>query len=154
MKSNSLSDVEQNLSQTREKISKKSNNLDFSKNLSNSNLSNDSQKDISKISLNMSLEPMNLSSGTNQTVFGQNNINTNQNKEEEGVFSRIFNYIRNAWTIEEEEFIDAYGFKAKRPKKKISLRKKEDKYNSDIQKVGGQSMLYATQNSGFGNLFL
>ena len=128
---------------------KKSNSI----NLSDSNLSYDFKKEISNSNLNSSSVPMNLSS-KNQTVYNQNNINTNQPQEEEGIFSRLFNYIKNAWTIEEEEYIDAHGFKAKRPKQKIPLRKKDDNINSDVQMAGGQSMTYATQHSGFGNLFL
>ena len=115
------------------------------------------KKNISNNNLNSSALPMNLSEGTNQSVFNQNNINANQTQKEEGVFSRMFNYIKNNWNpwkIEEEEYIDAHGFKAKRPKTKIPLRKKGDDYNSDIQKAGGVSMAYATQHTGFGNLFL
>ena len=135
--------------------SKSSGDIDFPKNLSNSNLSNNFNKNsVYNGNLNVSTVPMNLSNGTNQTVFGGNNIYTNQPKEEEGVFSRFFNYIKSSWSIEEEEFIDAHGFKAKKPKKKLPLRKKEDKYNSAMQMVGGQSITYATQHSGFGNLFL
>ena len=118
----------------------------------------ESSKNISNTNLNASTMPMNSSIETNNTAFSQNSITTNQaQKEEEGVFSRMFNYIKNNWNpwkIEEEEYIDAHGFKAKRPKTKIPLRKKGDDYNSDIQKAGGQSMAYATQHTGFGNLFL
>ena len=118
----------------------------------------ESSKNISNTNLNASTVPMNSSIETNNTAFSQNSLTTNQaQKEEEGVFSRMFNYIKNNWNpwkIEEEEYIDAHGFKAKRPKTKIPLRKKGDDYNSDIQKAGGQSMTYATQHTGFGNLFL
>ena len=118
----------------------------------------ESSKNISNTNLNASTVPMNSSIETNNTAFSQNSLTTNQaQKEEEGVFSRMFNYIKNNWNpwkIEEEEYIDAHGFKAKRPKTKIPLRKKGDDYNSDIQKAGGQSMAYATQHTGFGNLFL
>ena len=118
----------------------------------------ESSKNISNTNLNASTVPMNSSIETNNTAFSQNSITTNQaQKEEEGVFSRMFNYIKNNWNpwkIEEEEYIDAHGFKAKRPKTKIPLRKKGDDYNSDIQKAGGVSMAYATQHTGFGNLFL
>ena len=69
----------------------------------------------------------------------------------------MFNYIKNnlnPWKIEEEEVIDAHGFKCKRPKTKIPLRKKQDSYEDEVRKVGGNSLSYATKNSGFGNLFL
>ena len=95
----------------------------------------ESSKNISNTNLNASTVPMNSSIETNNTAFSQNSITTNQAQKE-------------------EEYIDAHGFKAKRPKTKIPLRKKGDDYNSDIQKAGGQSMAYATQHTGFGNLFL
>ena len=147
MRNNTLSEVEQSLAKNTEKDSN-------SPNFSNSNLSNDFDKNTTNQSLNSSQGTMNLSSGINQTGNDQNNINTNQKQKEPGVFSRFFNYIKSYWTIEEEEYIDAHGFKAKRPKQKIPLRKTDDNYNSDIQKAGGESMAYATQHSGFGNLFL
>ena len=89
-----------------------------------------------------------------------NSVNTNISSEEpkeEGVFTRMFNYIKNnlnPWKIEEEEVIDAHGFKCKRPKHKIPLRKKQDSYEDEIRKAGGNSLSYATQNTGFGKLFL
>ena len=143
------SELEQNLPQNT--------NSDLSKSISDSDFSNSMKKNISNNNLNSSALPMNLSEGTNQSVFNQNNINANQTQKEEGVFSRMFNYIKNNWNpwkIEEEEYIDAHGFKAKRPKTKIPLRKKDENYNNDIQKAGGESMIYATQHSGFGNIFL
>ena len=78
-------------------------------------------------------------------------------EQKQNFFFRMFNYMKNNWNpwkIEEEEFIDAHGFKCKRPKQKIPLRKKQKSYEDDIQKVGGESMTYASKNSGFGNLFL
>ena len=84
------------------------------------------------------------------------NISAEEPKEE-GVFSLIFNYIKNnlnPWKIEEEEVFDAHGFKYKRPKTKIPLRKKRDSYEDEVRKVGGNSLSYATKNTGFGNLFL
>ena len=136
------------------KSSKSSGDIDYPKSLPNSNLPNNFYQKSLSGNLNYSRVPMNLQPGTNPAVYGQNNINANQPKEEEGVFSKFFNFIKSSWTIEEEEFIDAHGFKAKRPKKKIPLRKKEDKLDSDIQMLGGQSVTYATQHTGFGNLFL
>ena len=62
--------------------------------------------------------------------------------------------FRFPWKIEEEEYIDAHGFKAKRPKKKIPLRKKEDQYRDEINKAGSDGFSYASQNVGFGKLFL
>ena len=106
----------------------------------------------------MSLSKNELSSShfpINKSV--NSNISSEEPKDEEGVFSQIFNYIKNnlnPWTIEEEEVIDAHGFKCKRPKTKIPLRKKQDSYEDEVRKVGGNSLSYATKNSGFGNLFL
>ena len=138
-----------------DKDSKSSGDIDFPKNLSNSNVSKDFFKNIvTNTNLKYSTVPKNFQRETNQTSFSGNNINMNQPQEEEGVFSSIFNFFKKAWTIEEEEFIDAHGFKAKRPKQKMPLRKKEDKFDSALQMMGGQSMTYATQHSGFGNLFL
>ena len=155
----SSSKVDENLPPNSNIESKVSNNIDYPKSLSNYSFSkNLHKKDISDANLNASTVPMNSQKETNNTAFRQNNINTNQTqKKKEGVFSRMFNYIKNNWNpwkIEEEEYIDAHGFKAKRPKTKIPLRKAGDDYNSDIQKAGGESMAYATQHSGFGNLFL
>ena len=104
---------------------------------------------ISKKELSSSHFPINKSVNSN--------ISSEEPKEEEGVFSQIFNYIKNnlnPWKIEEEEVIDAHGFKCKRPKTKIPLRKKQDSYEDEVRKVGGNSLSYATKNSGFGNLFL
>ena len=89
--------------------------------------------------------------------MNSNNISSEETKKEEGVFTRMFNYIKNnlnPWKIEEEEVIDAHGFKCKRPKTKIPLRKKKDTYEDEIQKAGGESMSYASQHSGFGHIFL
>ena len=153
MRVNSQSEVEESLPQNIRIESKVSNKKDYQI------FSNDlDKKDISKTNLEASTVQMNSSEGNNIPTLGQSSINTNQTqKEKEGVISRMFNYIKNNWNpwkIEEEEYIDAHGFKAKRPKTKIPLRKKDDNYNSDIQKTGGESVAYAAQHSGFGNLFL
>ena len=92
-------------------------------------------------------------SNKNDTYHSQ--INKDAKKpEEKGIFSRFLNYITSPWRIEEEEFIDAHGFKCKRPKEKIPLRKKSSKIEDDINKAGGESFSYATKNSGFGKIFL
>ena len=57
----------------------------------------------------------------------------------------------NPWKIEEEEFIDAHGFKCKRPKNKLPLRNKKNSYKNE---VGTESVAYATKHSGFANIFL
>ena len=78
-----------------------------------------------------------------------------QPEAKKGVMERMVDYFKNInwpWTIEEEEFIDAHGFKCKRPKHPIPLRKKA-KYEDDIKNVG-DGMTLATHNSGFGNAFL
>ena len=87
----------------------------------------------------------------------QKSSQENSSKEKDGIFTKMFNYIKNNWNpwkIEEEEVIDAHGFKCKRPKTKIPLRKKKDTYEDEIQKAGGESMSYASQHSGFGHIFL
>ena len=93
-------------------------------------------------------------SDKNVAYYGQINKDAKKPEEEEGVFSRFINFITSPWRIEEEEYIDAHGFKCKRPKEKIPLRKKSDKLEDDINKAGGDSLSYATQNSGFGKIFL
>ena len=40
-------------------------------------------------------------------------------------FSNLWNKIKSNQVIEEEDYIDAHGFPAKRPKKKIPLLKKK-----------------------------
>ena len=93
----------------------------------------------------------------NDSVKYTNSSENPKEKEEEGIFTRMFNYISNnlnPWKIEEEECIDAHGFKCKRPKNKIPLRKKQDSYEDEIMKAGGTSIFYASQNSGLGKLFL
>ena len=120
-------------------------------NLSNSASSIEyKNSEVSNSDLNGSTIPM-----SNRTGDSQVNTNTNES-ENNGIFSRISNFFKNLnpWKIEEEEFYDAHGFKCKRPKTKIPLRKKGQSYEDDIQKAGGQSMVYATQHSGFGNMFI
>ena len=132
----------------------KTSNIESRKMLSNSNLYYSEDKNIP--SNNTSQLPMNSSVNNNIPSIKEENSSTDK-KEEEGVFSRIFNYIKNnlnPWKIEEEEVIDAHGFKCKRPKTKIPLRKKKDSYEDEIQKAGGESMSYASQHSGFGHIFL
>ena len=102
----------------------------------------------------------NFNKSNNTNNANSNKLTTNENNseqpQEEGIFSRMVNYIKslNPWRIEEEEFYDAHGFKCKRPKTKIPLRKQKDSFENELQKVGGQSMAYAAQSSGFGNIFL
>ena len=133
----------------------KTSNIESRKMLSNSNLYYSEDKNIP--SNNTSQLPMNSSVNNNIPSIKEENSSTDKKEEEEGVFSRIFNYIKNnlnPWKIEEEEVIDAHGFKCKRPKTKIPLRKKKDSYEDEIQKAGGESMSYASQHSGFGHIFL
>ena len=116
----------------------KTSNIESRKMLSNSNLCYSEDKNI-------------------PSIKEENSSADKKEEEEEGVFSRIFSYIKNnlnPWKIEEEEVIDAHGFKCKRPKTKIPLRKKKDTYEDEIQKAGGESMSYASQHSGFGHIFL
>ena len=133
----------------------KTSNIESRKMLSNSNLCYSEDKNIP--SNNTSQLPMNNSVNNNIPSIKEENSSADKKEEEEGVFSRIFSYIKNnlnPWKIEEEEVIDAHGFKCKRPKTKIPLRKKGDIYEEEIKKTGGESLSYATQYSGFGKLFL
>jgi hypothetical protein len=116
-----------------------------------------------KLSLNLFSTPSflasinNLSSASILSNNEQKSSQENSSKEKDGIFTKMFNYIKNNWNpwkIEEEEVIDAHGFKCKRPKTKIPLRKKGDSYEEEIKKTGGESLSYATQYSGFGKLFL
>ena len=111
-----------------------------STNLSNSSFSGDENKNY---------PPMN-----NSISYNTNTEEKKEEKKEDGIFEIFFNFFKNPQKIEEEEAIDAHGFKCKRPKNKIPLRKKRDTYEDDIQRAGGNSFSYASQNSGFGKLFL
>ena len=134
----------------------KTSNIESRKMLSNSNLCYSEDKNIP--SNNTSQLPMiNTVNNNIPSIKEENSSADKKEEEEEGVFSRIFSYIKNnlnPWKIEEEEVIDAHGFKCKRPKTKIPLRKKGDSYEEEIKKTGGESLSYATQYSGFGKLFL
>ena len=113
--------------------------------------------------------PIDHNRSTSNQILVNENINPSQSKNnvgveapqkpkpEEGIMRRMYKYIKNInwpWKIEEEEYIDAHGFIAKRPKKKIPLRKKEDQYRDEINKAGSDGFSYASQNVGFGKLFL
>ena len=88
-------------------------------------------------------------------AVSDNNLvyNIPQPKKEKGFFSGLFDSL-NPWKIEEEEYIDAHGFKCKRPKEKIPLRKKGEKDKNEIQRTGTESISYATQYSAFGGVFM
>ena len=79
---------------------------------------------------------------------------SNQTTEDSGFFSNLWKKLKSSWTIEEEEYIDAHGFKAKRPKNKIPLRSKEQSYNSQAQFEGTSALGTASQYSPFGRMFL
>ena len=126
-----------------------SNVIDISKNLSTTSFNNNYQQNISNNGFNQS----NANSANN--AFSSANQGTQPKKE--GFFSSIFSYMKenwNPWKIEEVEFIDAHGFKCKRPKNKLPLRNKKNSYENEVQKAGTESVTYATQHSGFGNIFL
>ena len=89
------------------------------------------------------------------------NQQTNSNANKPGFFSNMWNNmsnmwgkIKNYWVTEEEEYIDAHGFKAKRPKNKIPLRKQKDAIQSETRFQGGEALTYASQHSPFGRMFL
>ena len=71
-----------------------------------------------------------------------------------GFFRNMWNKMKSWWVIEEEEYIDAHGFKAKRPKKKIPLRKQGTAIYKDSRLVGGEGLAYASLHSPFGKMFL
>ena len=77
-----------------------------------------------------------------------------ENENNQGFFSNLWNKIKSSWTIEEEDYIDAHGFPAKRPKKKIPLLNKKEALNRDANYEGGTVITYASQHSPFGRLFL
>ena len=84
-----------------------------------------------------------------------NNIQNNtSNTRQSGFFSNMWNKFKSWWIIEEEEYIDAHGFKAKRPKHKIPLRNKEAALKSEANFKGGEGLAYASQHSPFGRVFL
>ena len=74
--------------------------------------------------------------------------------EGSGFFSNLWNKIKSTYGNEEEEYIDAHGFKAMRPKNKIPLRN-QDKASKNEPKWEGPSTLgKASQYSPFGRMFL
>ena len=84
-----------------------------------------------------------------------NNIQNNtSNTQKSGFFSNMWNKFKSWWIIEEEEYIDAHGFKAKRPKHKIPLRNKQAALKSEANFKGGEGLAYASQHSPFGRVFL
>ena len=76
----------------------------------------------------------------------------NQNKK--GFFSNLWDKIKSYWIIEEEDYIDAHGFPAKRPKKKIPLLNKKDALKKEVNYEGGNCLAYASMHSPFGRVFL
>ena len=77
-----------------------------------------------------------------------------QNQNKKGFFSNLWDKIKSYWIIEEEDYIDAHGFPAKRPKKKIPLLNKKEALNRDANYEGGNAITYASQHSPFGRIFL
>ena len=92
-----------------------------------------------------------------------------------GFFSNWWNNFKSNWITEEEEYhnlihklifqnfkiflnkliyIDAHGFKAKRPKKKIPLRNTEKALKNEANFEGGDALSKASQYSPFGRMFL
>ena len=91
----------------------------------------------------------------------QNSTNQETNTNKSGFFSRMWNNMGNMWSnfknyfvTEEEEYIDAHGFKAKRPKHKIPIRKQRDAIQNDTRIQGGEGLTYASMHSPFGRMFL
>ena len=149
MISNTSSNLDSSINTSSVPIYKhQSNDIEISKSLSTSSNNNYQQ--------NINSAPINKSNSSTLPSVNQGNKDSALPKEE-GIFSRMFSYIKNNWNpwkIEEEEFIDAHGFKCKRPKNKIPLRNKKEGYENEVQQAGSESVTYATQHSGFGNMFL
>ena len=137
-----------------------SNNSYLNKNHTNySNTSNET--DNIRENINSNIDDINTSQlpmAKSETQIDKLSSDKQQQTQKEGMIKKMWNYMKsinwNQWKIEEEEYIDAHGFKSKRPKKKIPLRKVQDQYQDDIAKVGSDSFSYASQRSGFGKLFL
>ena len=87
-----------------------------------------------------------------------NNLNRSQTsppqQQSGGFFSNWWNKFKSNWIIEEEEYIDAHGFKARRPKKKIPLRNTEKALKNQANFEGGDALSKASQYSPFGRLFM
>ncbi len=77
-----------------------------------------------------------------------------QNQNKKGFFSNLWDKIKSYWIIEEEDYIDAHGFAAKRPKKKIPLLNKKDALKKEVNYQGGNGLAYASMHSPFGRVFL
>ena len=77
-----------------------------------------------------------------------------QNQNKKGFFSNLWDKIKSYWIIEEEDYIDAHGFPAKRPKKKIPLLNKKDALKKEVNYEGGNGLAYASMHSPFGRVFL
>ena len=77
-----------------------------------------------------------------------------QNQNKKGFFSNLWDKIKSYWIIEEEDYIDAHGFPAKRPKKKIPLLNKKDALKKEVNYEGGNCLACASMHSPFGRVFL
>ena len=77
-----------------------------------------------------------------------------QTTNNKGFFSNLWNKIKSYWIIEEEDYIDAHGFPAKRPKQKIPLLNKNVALKREANYEGGNGLVYASMHSPFGRVFL
>ena len=82
------------------------------------------------------------------------NEQTPQTTNNKGFFSNLWNKIKSYWIIEEEDYIDAHGFLAKRPKQKIPLLNKNVALKREANYEGGNGLVYASMHSPFGRVFL
>ena len=98
-------------------------------------------------------QSMPIQNNPQNTNLTQTKTFSNTN-ESPGFFSNLFSKIKDYFVIEEEEYIDAHGFKAKRPKKKIPLRKEEEAMGSQAKLDGTAALSTASQYSPFGRMFL
>ena len=90
----------------------------------------------------------------NPTQVNLNRSQTTPPQNSGGFFSNWWNNFKSNWITEEEEYIDAHGFKAKRPKKKIPLRNTEKALKNEANFEGGDALSKASQYSPFGRMFL
>ena len=77
-----------------------------------------------------------------------------QTTNNKGFLSNLWNKIKSYWIIEEEDYIDAHGFPAKRPKQKIPLLNKNVALKRETNYEGGNGLVYASMHSPFGRVFL
>ena len=150
-------------------INKKSRKIDlikYSRNLNN--IEKDFKSENRLININNEIEikesvQENLNDEKEETEMNERNNNPKENKK--NFFSRIKDSINNAFKEvsllwKSEELIDAYdanGNVVKRPKKKIPLKKSQNKIDPIEEKISdnakNETLNYAHDNISYGILF-